>query len=513
MFKWLQLMLGKRREVKPRAVVKRYPPVKRYEESAEPFTLRRWDAAITDRLNKAQWQHAHGQSINTDLALDRASLCARAQHEASNNPIVEGVIKTHCVDVVGREGPRLQVQSDNNRFNELVERAWRIIYETPNPERSVLGGPELMKLWISNLWTCGEYLNQEIEAERPEFPEINFGIHNIHPRRLETPPELISDSEVAFGIRFAKNKPVTYYIRADVQLGNSIPYSYTFERWSADLINHCFDSVESEQVRGFPWLSSSLPAIAALREYDKYVQEAAKNAAAQGVYWFSNHPQLEHIWNPDDTETVPIEPGMQQTGPPGWEPRMMAPTQPSAEYRPYRHERMRELGRPACMPLMVILLSSADSNFASAHYDGQVYMRAIESVQGKIERETLNHYVKLSVRQIALARLVEVPDRYALSWTWPKAPYVNPKQMYDALRSQLEDGTAAYSDALGAFGRDLEETIAKRKRENEMLDNAGLPPLPVNSGGASKLNANISMDNGNGSGNSGSNSEQPAAAN
>ena len=161
---------------------------------------------------------------------------------------------------------------------------------------------------------------------------------------------------------------------------------------------------------------------------------------------------------------------------------MLTPTQPAAEYRSYRHERLRELGRPVCMPLMAVLLSSADSNFASAHYDGQVYMRALEWLQCLISRKSLDKYVKKIAMELELSRVVRVPRQWNTSWTWTKPPYVNPKQMYDALRAQLEDGTASYSDVLAFYGRDEETTIAARARTQALLESAGLPSLPVNYG-------------------------------
>lgn len=452
----------------------------------EPINVRRWDAAITNRLNKAHWQYAHGNSINQDLASDLETLRARSNYEAANNPLVEGVINTHAIDVVGQEGPRLQVQTDDDRFNDEVEQWWETVFEQPSPSKKIHGA-ELLRLWVQQFWKSGEYLNEEVTFDRNGDP-TQLGIETYHPRRLETPPEFASDPDVAFGIRFdGRDRPSQYYIRRTLERGNNSLAEIKYEPVAADMIQHVFSATEPDQLRGYPWLASQLGVIADLRQFDQHVMESAKNSAAQSIYHYTDHPDAVFV---EDVPTTnkPIETGTERYNPVGWKTTMLNATQPNAEYKMFRHERLRELGRPACMPLMVVLLSSADSNFAAAHYDGQVYMRAIEWLQSFIARRSLTPYVRLMTRELALAGRVSIPSRVKFKWTWPKPPYVNPKQMYDALRAQMEDGTATYGDVLAAFGREEETTIAARVRTNERLEAAGLPPLPINYGSGTDPN-------------------------
>lgn len=454
---------------------------KQPEPDSGPFQIRRWDAAATTRLNKAHWQHAHGDSINNDLAADLETLRARSNYEAANNPIVEGVINTHAVDVAGSDGPRLQVQSDDEQFNQTVEDWWEVVYEKPDPSRDIHGA-EMVRQWVKQFWKSGEYINEEVTYDRNGDP-TQLGIASYHPRRLETPPEFANDPEVAFGIRFdSRDKPRQYYIRRTLDRGNnSFLSEIVHDPVPADMIQHVFDAVEPDQLRGFPWLASCLGVIADLRQFDMHVMESAKNSAAQSIYHYTTHEDAQFVQDVPDTTQL-IEPGTERYNPVGWQTTMLDATQPNHEYKTFKHEKLRELGRPACMPLMVVLLSSADSNFASAHYDGQVYMRAIEWLQSFIGRRSLTPYAKTVARELILAGRVRMPAKVNYKWTWPKPPYVNPKQMYDALRAQLEDGTATYADVLSAFGREEESTIASRVRTNERLIDAGLPPLPTNAG-------------------------------
>src|SRR5690349_8610549 len=74
-----------------------------------PMRLRRWEAAETNRLNKTHWAKATGDPINLDLQADLENLRIRSLFEAENNPTVEGIIKTYCDDVIGKNGPRFNV--------------------------------------------------------------------------------------------------------------------------------------------------------------------------------------------------------------------------------------------------------------------------------------------------------------------------------------------------------------------------------------------------------------------
>jgi len=451
------------------------------QDVGDTLHLRRWESAKTHRWNSETWKYAYGDHINIDLKYDLETLRARTSYEIQNNPIVEGVIRTHEIDVVGKEGPELEVQSEDKEFNQLVEDGWKQVYEDPCPSKCVKG-PELIRLMIRQFWGFGESILQEVTYRR-RLSSITIGVEPVYPKRLNTPPEHASDPKVNMGIRFDdKWAPAQYYIWADNPTANLINTTQEYNPVPADMINHVFERHEPGQVRGIPWLSPDLQTVADIRDYDKYVMMSAKHAAARSVYWYTDNPEVPHI-PMTAGETYSIAFGMQECGPPGWKPAMLDPTQPSAQYVPFRNERLRELGRPVCMPLMVVLLSSADSNFASAHYDGQVYMRALSALQSFIDRNTLNWILERIVFELYLQRIVtKIPKRFAFEWTWPVAPYVNPKDAYDALRAQLEDGTRSYSDVLSQYGLRLEKTIQTRKRDIQALQEAGLPELPVNVG-------------------------------
>jgi capsid protein len=104
----------------PPAAAPRYDALPAWSHSE-----RRWEGATTDRLNEAHWVHAADESINAWLSEQLGVLRGRALYEAKNNPTVFGMLATHADAIVGPDGPTLQVQSDDARYNDALEQAWQ----------------------------------------------------------------------------------------------------------------------------------------------------------------------------------------------------------------------------------------------------------------------------------------------------------------------------------------------------------------------------------------------------
>lgn len=464
------------------ASVKRSYPV----TPGRGWGARRWEASKTHRLNQAHWLDALEGSINTDLASELATLRTRCIYEADNNPLIDGMIFTHEVDIVGPDGPELQVQSDSDVYNEWLEDQWREWFKAPTPNKRI-SGAALLRLWVRSLvWTCGELLAQKVTKRSASGP-VAMRVKPISPRRLNTPTEKASDPNVVMGVHLdADGDPQRYYIDEVTSFAGiesttkSIPVS-------PDDIIHLFMIREEDQARGVPRLAPSLPAAADLRDYDAEVLEAAHQAANQGVVWYADDDRAEY--REVDT-SIEMERGTQGTGPPGWKPMVVNPAYPPTQYPDFRSERQMEIGRPAAMPLMVIRLDAGRHNYSSARFDGQNYSRAGEVIQNTISGTPkttgpLNELVDDVDREASLSeraaglRPPERPDKVEYLWTWSRPPHVDPQKENEADRTELEMGTADYSDLLAKRGRTVDGTIAKRKRTLEKLKAAELPPVPT----------------------------------
>lgn len=440
---------------------------------------RRFQAAIPNRLNRETLAQSHGESINTDIATDLPVLMARCAFEFASNPLFEGVVNTFKDDVIGPEGPTLQVSSDDKAFNEAVEAAVKVVMSDPDPSHRY-GGVESMKTWVHGLLLAGTYLNVYTSVKRPT-KGISFGFRTIHARRLVTPAQHAGDPNVAFGRRFDPKTGalVECYIDNPRQYG-AFTLSYgEFETVPAEAVQDCFIPIEAEQLTGYPMLTSVLETAADIREYDKHVMEAAKNAAANAVGLQSQGADAQINPDPISGTCLPLEPGLINVAPKGWSFASLTPTQPGAMYTEFRRERGAELGRPIHMPLLVVFLTAAEANFSSAQYEGTVYCDGVLNIQKFIERRSLNPIVEMVIAELALRGKVRIPVKYDLTWTHNVPAHANIEKFVKAIETMVQLGIIAESDAAAMVGKNWEKVVAARKRCKSDLEAAGLPPTPT----------------------------------
>ncbi len=442
---------------------------------------RYFESAETTRLNQAHWERATDESINAWLAEHLPRIRARAAYEARQNGTVLGVINTHADDIVGPDGPTLQVISDDDTYNDALEQVWREWFAAPT-HRPNISGAAWLKLRIRSLWKNGEFLDQIITDPNADGP-IAMRIRPIHPRRLASPADKAGDPNTFMGIRFdALGRPAAYCISNPLPLGQRGTKVDDYATIPPDLIIHEFIAEEEDQARGIPWLNTGLQPSADLRDYDDQVQDAARQIADQSALLYTDHPDAK-IW--EQPEQTTIERRTIKMVPPGWKPFVYQATMPPVQYPDYRSERLREVGRPQGMPLLMIRLDSSKHNYSSARLDTQTYARAVAGIQlwlsgSEHSYGTLNRLVDLIAAEarFKIAALRRKPERISYRWTWPARPHVDPSKEALAEATSLENQTLSLTDACASRGIDVETHIETLARERKLLEAAGLPLPP-----------------------------------
>jgi len=434
------------------------------------------EATRTHRLNEDHWADAKDESINSLLSSDLPTLRARCQYEFLNNPLVKGVVKTYADDIVGANGPSLAVQTDDDDYNTSLEQIWREWWAKPDLN-GVHSGAALLNLSMFQVMTAGDYLWQ-IVIDHDAMGPIQSRVLLIHSRRMMTPYDKTGDDNVLLGVRRTKTgKPVSYYIE-EAQTGEGLQrYSLEFADVPAADMIHCFEHLEPDQVRGFPWLQSCLPAVAELRDYDQQVMEAAKMAAALAVLLFARNPDSPPaVVN----ETTEIQPGTMSTLPPGYEATMLTPHQPPVIYPDFRGEHLRALGRPFGMPLLTVKLDARGHSWSSARLDRDVYHSGLRGQQGTINRTGMNRLLDVVRREAELALVIPVRHDVKYIWTWPVFSSIDPlKEAKGATERKDENRTTTLAHECAQLGLDWEEVQMQRAREEarnrEVRKGVGLP--------------------------------------
>lgn len=472
------------------------PAVAQFTSSAAWTGQRYFESAETTRLNQAHWQMADDVTVNVWLAAQLSELRKRSIYEHRQNPTVQGVVNTHADDIVGQDGPTLQVLSDNAAYNEALEQTWREWFAAPTPRPNV-SGAAMLKLWIRSLWKCGEYVARIVTDETASGP-VSMRVRPRHPRDLVSPAEFGADPNICCGIRFSPTTgaPTQYFLSRSTVSGQSFAMLQNVETIPPDLMIHEFILDEEDQARGIPWLASSLAGSADLRDYDDQIQDAARSMADQVTSLYTEHPDAPYWAAP---ESMTIERRRIVMDPPGWKRYTAPATQPPVQYPDFRAEKHRDIGRPVGMPLLLVRMDASKHSWASARIDTTSYARAVAGVQywisgSEYSAGTLNRLVDLVATEarFTVPQLRSRPPVVRYHWTWPQVPIPQPEVEENANKTSLETGTRTLTEILAARKKTLETHIEERRREIEAFEAAGIPvpkwatgaPQPTPAGGA-----------------------------
>ena len=454
--------------------------------SDKPGRIRRWEGADTSRLNQYQWADAQPRPINADLISDLSELRGRCSYEAYNNPIVEGVIKTHTIDLIGESGPTLQVMSESAAYNRALQELWADWWAAPETSDE-MSGVDLLEQFNWSSWTRGPILAQ-IVTDQFAPTRVRQRLLPIDAEQLQTPAEFLGDPRVLLGVRRSKlNRAQEFYIAENEEVW---PFSYlgtSFRTLPREDVIHAFEPREAGQSTGFPLLASAIQEIADLRQFGLFTMDAVRRLALNALVATSTQP--EHVSGaqalPTGT-TIPLHRDAITVMQPGYQMQSGNPTHPGPQYVEYVHERLRALGRPVHMPLLVILLSAEQSNFSQSRLDVNVfYERGLKVRRNWLARRVLNRCLGIVEQEGRLIRanrsgrfiLPPRPARVDFRWHWEPMAQADELKHVQAIAAKLTAGLMTLPQALAEVGVDFEPHFAELLRVNQMMLAAGLQPI------------------------------------
>lgn len=488
--------MGKRSKNKQK---KRQQTTARFSQSdldravSEAVGQRLFESAETTRLNCDQWGSVTDQPINYALNQELHTLQKRCYHERHNNPMVEGVVETHITDMLGETGPSLQVVSDSDRYNRLLEEIWQQWWEDCTCDG--YAGIDLLSRWLDNEWWAGNSLAQfcDMSHEMPGEAIIKTKLLDIAPQRLSD--NYIFDDKSINGVGVDKyNRPTHYYLRPRRDRWQALTQPVEVV---ADDILHFYKKREADQVVGYPLMAGSLQEIADLRSYDTSVIDAAR-IGADNAFLLQSQANAVHILRtakpiaPGTTIETPRRSG--RTLPVGYEAKQLQAIHPLAQYIDFRHEKLRAIGRPVHMPLLLVLLSAAKSNFSQSRIDVNVfYERGLKANRGRVERRVLNKLARMVEREASLATyrrsgqdrfvLGRKPRKVEFKWGWEPLGHANPRDYATSVKTLLELGLTSEVRELCKMGIKPEQIMKDRQLWDSLKDKFGVMVEEVSEGG------------------------------
>jgi len=279
------------------------------------------------------------------------------------------------------------------------------------------------------------------------------------------------------GVRVTKSgRPVSYYLAEPANYGAYRFLTGKHTELPASEAIHIFEQIEPGQVRGIPWLASSLIDIANSRAFAKETIEAARSAALMNVIMTADNMDAEIKQPAQSTVSIPRRSMVYVK--PGWKAQQVTPQHPSTRYIEFQHENYRAIGRPVGMPLLTILLDARYHNYSSARYDGQVYRRHLNAIQARLTRQRCNpcaNQVLLDAERNGQIR--RRPAKVSLVWGWSNPPEIDEEKTARANEIKLRMGAISLSEVCANSNRSLEEVVQQRVRDDELLESFGLPTV------------------------------------
>lgn len=489
-----------------RAITRRRPAVTRIlDETGRPFPTRAavaastgsragYDAAATNRFNENHFLDADGSDAATLVRQSLVTLRNRARYEVRNNGYAKGMVKTYADDVVG-SGPRLQIlpaipgDTAAEEAANTIEDAFGRWAETCGMNNESLG--EIFHLAIKQLHDSGEcFIVFRDGGDKAEIDGVTLRVQIVEGDRVATPADKISltlatgkaHAKVRDGIEFDEDgRPVAYFISKKHPgdgLGGWLSAT-DYDRVEARFVIHLFDTDRPGQTRGVPWLTPSLTLFSQLRRYTLATLTAAEIAADLAGVIETTNPNVD----PEEVEAfdaVEIERGHLMTLPLNSTAKQMKAEQPTSQYAPFKHEVLKEIGRPNSMAYNVVAGDSSEYNYASGRMDNQKYYKGVFVRQDWLGRKGGDRILNEWLRERSLRlNAPSAPVRH--TWFWDGSEHVDPTKESKAQDTRLKNGTTTLAREYAHQGldwrRETEQRYVEAQFAQQLEEKYG--PLPA----------------------------------
>jgi len=473
-----------------------------------PFTRRRgMDAAKVSDLYSA-WGRTP-EPINVSLKSGLRAVRARCRNEGINNPYADKFLNLVKNNVVGSLGMLLQSQVVNGdgtidkAARRAIEKAWREYGHEENISMSgTLDSVAIQKAYMHAVAEDGETLWM-VQYGKVAGP-WGIAFHQLDPELLdiELHKDLPGGKRIRLGIEIDRyNRPLAYYLRAGQgdYYDQVTPGGRRHQRIPAELIYHGFLRERVNQLRGVPWMASSLTRMRMLDAYEEAAVIAARIGAAkvgfikkplgeEGALGDEVDPVTgDQIMNAEDGSWFTLQPG-DEVG--GWNPDY-----PHSQFDVFVKAVLRGLGAGIHVDYPTISGDLSDVNFGSMRGGMNETRETWKGLHGFLGRGFLRWmYRKWLPVALAKHRIMagdgplslSYEDKYhPINFQGKIFPWVDPlKDTQSHLIHQNERWRSRREIVLDLTGRDFSEVLEEiEEEEKDMKDKKIAPiksaPIPV----------------------------------
>jgi lambda family phage portal protein len=457
-------------------------------------------AAARGTLTTSGFGSGGNTSADAELSTSLANLRARSRQivrDSGYGKRARLIVVNNVIGCgVGMQAQVMTTRGDMNaRINQAIEDAWCSWTEA---DQCHTGGAlhfhDLERASVGQVFEAGECI---IRMHYRPFgrSRVPLALELVEPERLPldgtSPGALAPGNEMRLGIECdGFGRAIAYWIRqrhpGDIRAVSGA--SDRYERVPASDIFHLRIIDRWPQTRGEPWMHTAVRKLDEMNEYTGSEVSAARASS----YYFATITTPEddrpHVDEEDDDGlgSMNIEPLTVQELKPGEELNFHTPNRPNASLDPFMRHMLREVAAGCGVSYESLSRDYSQSNYSSSRLallDDRDMWKVVQQWWIRNFRRPLH---RIWLQQAVLVGAIPAlpPQTYAADmaryeavlfkprgWSW-----VDPTKEVAAYKEAIKAGLTTITDVVAATagGQDIEDVIATRSRELQMLKEAGI---------------------------------------
>jgi lambda family phage portal protein len=457
-----------------------------------------YKATDPETMDRMGWSFGAAGGKPTPGSWERMSLRDLSRHLIRNNAVAAGAQDTIALNVVG-QGLRPQSRLRADRLGISPERAAELQRQAEDvwdewcglaDAADSLHFDDLQFLAMLKLVEDGELLALPTWADEPWRPWGRC-LEFVEADRLRKPGDRkdVPDSGIERGTR---GQPLRYWIES----GSSTPGRRTFfgvdarDHRGRRRVLHLFRPMRPGQSRGIPYFSSVITRFANLDDFVEAELMAARVAACLAVFVTQQDPMAGAASarlaadgpGQDGQRLQSLSPAMIAYMKAGESINVVDPKRPGDAFAPFVESMLRFIGMALGLPYELLVKDFSKTNYSSARAALLEGRRMFSNWRAWFPRQLNQPMWELVLEEAWLRGRFEARDFYRhkaeycrAAWIGGGWGWVDPVKEVQSSTQAVAGNLSTLADECAAQGRDWEEVLEQRKREEDRRRELGLP--------------------------------------
>ncbi|MGL4576371.1 MAG: phage portal protein [Burkholderiaceae bacterium] len=461
---------------------------------------RGFNAATVDNLTSSFT--AEHSSLNEDLERSLRVIRGRSRYLAKNNDYVKRFLNMVQNHVVGPEGFKLAVNC--LRLDGTIDEADKLVCEKFFKEWSKRGVCDvtgrlsftaLCRLCMLMVARDGEAIVRRVK--RKDVNKFGYALQVIDPVLLDDTfrTDYADGRRIRMGVETnAEGRVLAYHFLSDVES----PFGSKRVRVDASEIWHLFIQEEPSQVRGVPWLHTSMRRLNNTGEYEEAAVIAARVGASQMGFYvppadsgggaaLANDVIYGKDANGNDVHQLVKDatPGTFEELPPGYDFKSFDPDYPHQNFDPFLKAMLRGISSGMNVDYGTLsndLVGATYSSIRTGKLESNDSWLCLQAWFKECALEPL--WPELLDMGFVSGSLASLPiskyDKYnAALWQGRRWTWVDPENDMKATELELKNCLTSYSAVMRGLGRDPEAVWRELERDKARIKDLMPTPEPL----------------------------------